>query len=222
MPLENVLTAILFVLSEGCTWRGIDQPGARWNSVYQYYRAWCRDGRWEKVWEQSAPAPKPAGAVYGDSTFIKVQRSGLNAAGGRQMQAMGLTKGGWNTKLHAAVDGRGTPLALLLTGGNVADVAQAEELFKEVDARMAVLDKGYDSDALRIWLSARGITPCIPARSNRKNPQPDRKASYRKRHRSENFFAHLKTFRRVATRYDKLAETFFGWMLLAVIIKCGN
>jgi transposase len=221
LPLEKVLTAILFVLHEGCTWRGIDQPEARWNSVYQYYRRWCRDGIWQEVWEQVAPATKEPAAVYGDSSFIKVHRSGLNAAGGRDLQAVGLTKGGWNTKLHAVVDGKGRPLALHLTAGNVADVSQAEALLEEVDAKMAVLDKGYDSDALRHWLLERGMTPCIPGRSNRVDPRPYRKASYRKRHVVENFFAELKTFRRVATRYDKLADTFFGWVMLAVIVKFG-
>jgi transposase len=221
LPLEKVLTAILFVLHEGCTWRGIDQPEARWNSVYQYYRRWCRDGIWQEVWEQVAPATKKPAAVYVDSSFIKVHRSGLNAAGGRDLQAVGLTKGGWNTKLHAVVDAKGRPLALQLTAGNVADVSQAEELLQEVDAKMAVLDKGYDSDALRNWLLEHGMTPCIPGRSNRINPRPYRKTSYRKRHVVENFFAELKTFRRVATRYDKLAETFFGWVMLAVIVKLG-
>jgi transposase len=221
LPIAKVLTAILFVLHEGCTWRGIDEPDARWNSVYQYYRRWCRDGIWQKVWDQVAPSAKGPAAVYGDSSFIKVHRSGLNAAGGRQLQAVGLTKGGWNTKLHAVVDGKGRPLALQLSAGNVADVSQAEELLREVDAKMAVLDKGSDCDALRIWLFERDVTPCIPAKSNQVDPLPYRIASYRKRHVVENFFTELKTFRRVATRYDKLAEIFFGWVMLAVIVKFG-
>ena len=73
-----------------------------------------------------------------------------------------------------------------------------------------------------IWLFEREVTPCIPPKSNRKNPLPYRRSSYRKRHLVEHFFGHLKTFRRVATRYDKLAETFFGWVLLAVIVKFGK
>jgi transposase len=221
LAIEKVLQGILFVLHEGCTWRGINQPGANWNSVYQSYRRWCRDGVWAAVWEQVAPAVKP-GTIYLDSTFIKVQRSGCNAAGGRGLQAIGLTKGGWNTKLHAAVDGKGRPWALLLTGGNVADISQATEVLAELDPKRVVADKGYDSDPLRRWLAERGVTSCIPPRSNRRNPRPARRSSYRKRHLIENFFGHLKTFRRVATRYDKLAETFFGWVLLAVIVKFGK
>ena len=222
MPIEKVLTAILFVLHEGCTWRGIDRPDAKWNSVYQYYRRWCRDGTWKLVLDQVMGTAKVPATVYGDSSFIKVHRSGLNAAGGRDLQAVGLTKGGWNTKLHAVVDRQGRPLALQLTAGHVADVSQAEELLQDVDATMAVLDKGYDRDPLRIWLLERGVTPCIPAKSNRRDPLPYRKASYRKRHLVENFFGALKTFRRVSTRYDKLTETFFGWVMLAVFVKFGK
>ena len=217
-----MLTAILFVLSEGCTWRGIHRPDAHWNSVYQHYRRWCREGLWAQLLEGVLPITSPETKAYGDSSFIKVHRSGLNASGGRHHQAIGLTKGGWNTKLHAVVDERGQPLALHLTGGEVADVSQAKTLLAHTTARTAVLDKGYDSDPLRIWLFERGITPCIPARSNRLDSLPYRKATYRKRYRIENFFCHLKTFRRVATRYDKLAETFFGWVLLAVAVKFGN
>ena len=103
----------------------------------------------------------------------------------------------------------------------MTEISQAEKLLQEVDAKMVVLDKGYDIDALRIGLYERGGKPCILAKSNRVDPLPDSIASFRKRHVVENFFAELKTFRRVATRYDKLAETFFGWVVLAVIVKCG-
>ncbi len=95
-------------------------------------------------------------------------------------------------------------------------------MLAEVEAKMAVLDKGYDSDDLRIWLFERGTRPCIPPKSNRVDPLPYCKRSYRKRRLVENFFQKIKTFRRVATRYDKLAETFFGWVLLATIVKCGT
>lgn len=116
------------------------------------------------------------------------------------------------------MDGKGRPWALLLTGGHVADVSQATEVLTELDPKRVVADRGYDSDPLRRWLAERGVTSCIPSRSNRRHPRPVRRSSYRKRHLIENFFGHLKTFRRVATRYDKLAETFFGWVLLAVIV----
>jgi transposase len=219
--MEKVIHAILFVLHEGCGWRAVNQPAAKWNSIYQYYRRWCREGTWQNVWDLLAPRTRGK-TVYLDASHIKVHRSGLNPAGGREAQAIGKTKGGWNTKLHAAVDGGGTPQALALSPGHEADVSHAPELLETTTAGKAVADKGYDSDPLRAWLVGRGITPCIPPRSNRTNPRPYSHASYRKRHLVENFFEKIKTFRRVATRYDKLAETFFGWVLLAVIVKFGK
>lgn len=215
-----MLTGILFVLSEGCSWRAIHRPEAHWNSVYRYYRTWCREGWWVRLWQEHAPAQKGS-TVYVDASHVKVHQSGLNPAGGRATQAVGLTKGGWNSKIHAAVDGAGAPRVLLLTAGNEADVSRAQEILELVETKMAVLDKGYDSDPLRIWLFEQGVTPCIPSKSNRLDPLPYRKRSYRKRHLVENFFQRIKTFRRVATRYDKLAETYFGWMLLAAVLKFG-
>jgi transposase len=219
--MEKIMRAILFVLHEGCGWRGIDEPDAKWNSVYQYYRRWCRAGTWQKLWDLLAP-PTCGKTVYVDSSHVKVNRSGLNAAGGREAQAIGQTKGGWNTKVHTAVDGTGVPQALALSPGQDADVSHAPELLASSAASRAVADKGYDSDPLRDWLLDRGIAPCIPPRSNRIAPRPYSRKWYRKRHLVENFFEKIKTFRRVATRYDKLAETFFGWVLLATIIKCGK
>jgi transposase len=221
LPIETVLTAILFVLSEGCTWRGINQPDANWNSVYRYYRRWCRDGVWKALWEVVAPALQTK-AVYIDATHIKVHRCGLNPAGGREDQSIGKTKGGWNTKLHVAVDRGGVPRSFLLSPGNEADISHAVTVLQDIVTAKVVADKGYDSDELRTWLYERDITPCIPPKSNRIDPLPYNRASYRKRHLVENFFAAIKTFRRVATRYDKLGETFLGWVMLAVVIKFGK
>jgi transposase len=218
--MEIVLTGILLVLSEGCSWRGIHRPGAHWNAVYQYYREWCRSGLWERLWQECTRTQKGE-TVYVDASHVKVHQCGLNPAGGRETQAMGLTKGGWNTKIHAAVDGAGVPRVLLLSAGQDADVSHAQEVLEGLEIKTAVLDKGYDSDPLRIWLFERGVTPCIPAKSNRLDPLPYNKRSYRKRHLVENFFQRIKTFRRVATRYDKLAETYFGWVLLATVVKFG-
>jgi transposase len=184
----------------------------------------CREGLWERVWQAVTPKPKSR-TLFVDASHIKAHGCALNPEGGRDFQALGLTKGGWNTKLHAAVDRAGVPRALFLSGGNVADIYHANDVLEEVATgqtwTVAVLDKGYDSDEFRIWLYEHGLRPCIPSKSNRRQALPYGKATYRKRHIVENFFARLKTFRRAATRYDKFAETFFGWVLLATIIKCG-
>lgn len=76
-------------------------------------------------------------------------------------------------------------------------------------------DKGYDSDAIRADLKARGIRPVIPPRSNRKAAIRWNRRLYRERNRIERMFGHLKINRAIATRYDKLAESFLGMIHLA-------
>ena len=79
-------------------------------------------------------------------------------------------------------------------------------------------DKGYDADALRRTLRQAGAAPVIPGRITRKRPIRYDKARYRDRHLVENAFCRLKDFRRVATRYDKLAANFLSAVALAAVL----
>jgi transposase len=74
----------------------------------------------------------------------------------------------------------------------------------------AAADKGYDSDAIRETLAADGIDPVIPPKCNRRQPPAYDRQTYRERNRVERFFNKLKHFRRIATRYDKLADSFLA------------
>jgi transposase len=90
------------------------------------------------------------------------------------------------------------------------------------EARPAYLlaDKGYDSDAIRENLRDTGIRPVIPPRSNRKAAIRWNKRLYRERNRIERMIGHLKTNRAIATRYDKLAQTFLDALHIATIRRC--
>ena len=211
------MRGILTILSQGCQWRAIDRPEARWNSIYQYYRRWVRQGVFTELFSQ-IERPIEGSRFFLDSTHVKVHRCASNPAGGQASQAMGMTRGGLNTKIHAVVDEAGLPVRLLLSAGNEADITHAETLVEEIPAGMLVADKGYDSDAFCQWLMERGIKACIPPRANRRQKRSYSKPSYRKRHLVENFFERIKNFRRVATRYDKLADTFLGFVCLAATI----
>ena len=79
-------------------------------------------------------------------------------------------------------------------------------------------DRGYDADWFRNALAARGVTPCIPPRSNRKNPPAFDRVLYRRRHKIENMFAKLKDWRRIHTRYDRCAHTFFSAICIAAVV----
>jgi transposase len=212
-----VLESILFVLTEGCSWRAIDRPEGRWNSVYQYFRRWCQRGTLQKVLTQFGPELAP-GWHFVDSTHVKVHADGSNPAGGQASQAMGRTKGGLNTKIHALVNVRSQAIVVALSGGNQADISLAEELIECLPEGSTLIgDKAYDSSTLRQTAATKGIKTCIPARSSRTTTVPFAPRIYRRRHRVENFFEKIKRYRRVATRYDKLAETFLGFVCLAIL-----
>ena len=104
------------------------------------------------------------------------------------------------------------PLAFILTGGNVPDCIAAETLLPMASPETVILhgDKGYDSDRLRRQIEARGTAPNIPPKSNRRYKPGFSPALYRKRNAVERSFCRLKDFRRIATRYDKLAHNFLA------------
>jgi transposase len=86
------------------------------------------------------------------------------------------------------------------------------------EAETLIADKGYDSDEFREALEAKGIAPCIPPRSNRKRNIPYDKALYKTRAKIEIMFGRLKDWRRVATRYDRCAHTFFSAICIAASV----
>ncbi len=101
-------------------------------------------------------------------------------------------------------------MALSLTPGQRADITEAEPLLDEVDPEAFIADKAYDADPLIEKLEARGIIPVIPSKKNRRNPWKILFSLYKKRNIIERFFASLKQFRGIATRYDKLKSTFLA------------
>lgn len=113
----------------------------------------------------------------------------------------------------------GNPVHLQLTTGNVNDCKAAIDVLSHVElaGSMVIGDKGYDSDEIMLYIEDRDAMHTIPPRSNRNNQRNYDKLRYKERHLVENFFLKLKHFRRVATRYDKLAKSFFAFVLLASI-----
>ena len=81
-----------------------------------------------------------------------------------------------------------------------------------------VADKGYDSQALRDWLQARGTRPVIPPRRNRKIQYDYAKTIYKQRNVIERMFCRLKDWRRIATRFDRNITTFMGAIALAAAV----
>ena len=139
---------------------------------------------------------------------------------GEQNQAIGRSRGGRSTKIHALTDRQCRPIAFLLTGGQVADCAAAKALLEHLPPTTRVLhgDKGYDTNPIRQRVEANGTLPNIPPKANRIWKSCFSPVLYRARNAIERMFCRLKDFRRVATRYDKLARNYQSAVALAAAV----
>jgi transposase len=139
---------------------------------------------------------------------------------GELNQAIGRSRGGRTTKIHALTDGAGRPLAFMLTGGNAADCRAGEDLLDRLPAaRIVHADRAYDSNSIRRKIEAAGAMPNIPPKANRIWKSCFSPFLYRGRNAIERMFGRLKDFRRIATRYDRLARNFLGAIHLAAAVS---
>lgn len=108
-------------------------------------------------------------------------------------------------------DGRGRPIVLLLSEGQMSDHKGAGLILDRLPgAEVLIADRGYDSNWFRAALCEKGIEPCIPSTRSRKQPIPHDARRYRLHHKIENLFSKLKDWRRIAMRYDRCAHTVFS------------
>lgn len=127
---------------------------------------------------------------------------------------MGKSRGGLSTKIHAAVDALGNPVRLLLTPGQASEYGQAEALIEGFTFEAVLADKGYDSDAFVEIIQRCGAEAIIPSKKNRLNPRGLDRHLYKARNLVERFFQKLKQFRRIATRYERLARNYQSMLSL--------
>ncbi len=130
-----------------------------------------------------------------------------------------------STKIHTTCDALGNPTGFHLTPGQAHDLDGADVLLPaiidKIDALLA--DKSYDAqDRVLAVLAHAGVAIVIPSKSNRRHPRAYDKELYKARHLIENFFAKLKQYRALATRYDKRAVSFLGAIHLAASVILLN
>lgn len=155
--------------------------------------------------------------------------------------ALGRSRGGWTSKLHLIVDGRGLPLSIVLTSGNVNDTSMLAQALAEISIPRSgsgrprsrperlLGDKGYSSRANRALLARRGIAVTIPERSDQRANRARRGSAggrpyafdheiYKRRNVVERAFNKLKQWRGIAARYDKKALNYRAGIVLASMI----
>ena len=131
---------------------------------------------------------------------------------------MGKSRGGLSTKIHAAVDALGNPIRLLLTPGQASEYGQAQALLDGFSPGAVLADKGYDSDAFIEVIRRQGAEAVIPSRRNRLAPRQLDRHLYKARNLVERFFQKLKQFRRIATRYERLARNYQSMLSLVSVV----
>jgi transposase len=212
---RRILSGIMHVQRSGCRWKDCPSEYGPSKTIYNRFARWSERGIWAKIFEPVAAHERTPDQVSLDAS-LSCQSSPLcwRRKRGAQIEAISLTKGGRNSKIHAVVDEFCRPWVFVLTPGNAADCTLAETCVRLIPGIKELLaDKGYGSDSFRAFLSV-GIKPVIPGRSNRKMKIRYDKKAYKKRNVVERCFCRLKDFRRVATRYDKLARNFFSALCL--------
>ena len=132
---------------------------------------------------------------------------------------MGRSRGGLTTKIHAAVNEHGLPLRFLITEGQAHDAPACQVLLQGLQPSQVVLaDKAYDADWIRDMIYEQGAIACIPPKSNRKRYFEFDKILYKQRNIVERFFGRIKkSFRSIATRYDKYSSNYLALIKIASV-----
>lgn len=211
-----MVEAIFYVLRTAVAWRDLPACYGSWNSVYTRWRRWCALGLWQEILRLLSRHAE--GRVrFIDGSYVKCHQFATNPAGGQSAQAIGRTKGGLNTKICALVEGRGRLMAVAIAPGQTYEVEASAPLLETLRHVLLVGDKGFDSDALRRQMLAQGCLASVPPRSGRRAPVWFHRGLYRQRHKIENFFQRIKIYKRISTRYEKLALTFLNFILVAAV-----
>jgi transposase len=152
------------------------------------------------------------------------QHQSAPLGGGRKRgafaQGIGASRGGRTSKIHGLTDAAGRPRILLISPGNLSDMTMAPALIEAAAGRFdrLIADKGYDSNSIRAAVQAQSAETVIPPTRSRKTPIPYDREAYRSRNLVERLWCRLKDWRRIATRYDKLAANYMAGVFLAATL----
>jgi transposase len=216
------IEAVLSLARTGTPWRDLPEAFGHWDAVYNRFRRWERRGLWRQLWERLQTDASPQTRhLFIDATIVRAHQHAAGALkknGGHAAQALGRSRGGFSTKIHAGCRDERPGVAIVLTAGHCHESPVFETVLAQVPPEPplthAMMDKGYDSDRIREQLLAQDMVPVIPPKSNRREPRDYDKALYKLREKVERFFNKLKQFRRIATRYEKLSQTFLAFIHL--------
>ncbi|WP_413783209.1 IS5 family transposase [Endozoicomonas montiporae] len=209
---RKFLEAVLWIARTGAPWRDLPNSFGNWHRVYVRYNRWCHKGTWRDIFEELSK-DKDLEYLMVDGSIARVHQHGAPKKA-QDDEAVGKSRGGLTTKIHAAVDALGNPVRLILTAGQASEYGQANALIEAFSADYVLADKGYDSDAFILAIGCIGAEPVIPPRKGRLQPRLYDRELYKERNLVERLFQKLKHFRRIATRYERLGRNYLGMLQL--------
>ena len=208
---RRILSGIMHVLKIGCRWQDCPKEYGPHKTVYNRFARWSERGIWQKIFEcVAAPADPPEQAAL-DSSHVKTHRCAHGGKGGPIFKRSVLRKAVATAKSTRSSTNSVGPGPSSSRPETPPDCVMAEECVSLIPGIKELLaDKGYDTNTIRAFLKERGIKAVIPGKSNRKKKIRHDKQAYKNRNVVERCFCRLKDWRRIATRYDKLAQNFFS------------
>lgn len=178
---RRFVEAVLWISRTGAPWRDLPEHFGGWNTVYQRFRRWSRSGVWQTLFMELSKDSEFA-ARFDDCPGAPACRRRSQKNG---PQGLGRSRGGLTSKIHALVEGMGQLMRFAITGGEVADITQAQGLLADASPDIVVADKGYDSDELVSFIREKQAKAVIPPRRNRLHRRRYDRAAYRDRNRIE-------------------------------------
>jgi transposase len=142
----------------------------------------------------------------------------LKKNGIQHEQALGRSRGGFSTKLHILVDGLGNPLRIHLTPGQCHDSPHAPGLLEGLSFERVIADRGYAGQGFIDVVVASGAEAVIPPHPRAKEQREYDRDWYGERHLVECLINKLKQFRRVFSRFDKLAHRYLGFVQFTSVL----
>ncbi|CAM5444410.1 IS5 family transposase [Streptomyces purpurascens] len=247
---RQVINGMVYKIRTGISWRDLPECYGPWKTVYTRFRRYALDGVFARALQHIQAEADEAGdidwLVQIDSTIVRAhqhaaatgRKRGLHHQGEPDDHALGRSRGGLTTKVHLACDGKGRPLAILVTPGQRHDGICARPLLERIRVPrtgpgrprcrpdQVVADKAYSSRGFRSYLRKRGIACTVPEKNDQQRHRLSRgrnggrptafdRETYRRRNVIERCFNRLKSFRGIATRYEKTAASYEAAVTLA-------
>jgi len=214
---RQFIEAVLWIARTGAPWRDLPEKFGHWHRVYVRYNRWSAKGVWERIFEALSADPDME-YVMVDGSIVRVHQHGAPKRIDHELEAVGKSRGGLSTKIHAAVDSLGNPIRLILTAGQASEYGQSLALIEGFPAEYVLADKGYDSDQFVSAIEETGAKPVIPPRKNRLDQRKYDSELYKERNLVERLFQKMKHFRRIATRYERLGRNYQAMLSLVASV----